>query len=94
MRPLCGAIITAGALIGLGLATIGYGIRFQGFATPNPDTHHQWGTTAMGYLLAILFCGLLIGVGIAFVGLMFHHEKRHREFLRETGASPLQRTGI
>ena len=27
MRPLCGAIIAAGALIGLGLTSIGIGLR-------------------------------------------------------------------
>ena len=31
MRALCGAIITAGALIGLGLTAIGLGQRYQTF---------------------------------------------------------------
>jgi len=32
MRALCGAIIAAGALIGLGLTALGFGIRFQSSA--------------------------------------------------------------
>jgi hypothetical protein len=88
MRALCGAIITAGAMIGLGLTAIGFGIRYQGMADKlNPKTDHVWGAASMTYLFAIIFAGLLIGLGIAFVGLMFHHERRHREHLRELGHS-------
>lgn len=76
----------AGALIGLGLTAIGYGIRFQGMEDKiNPKTDHLWGATSMTYLFAIIFAGLLIGLGVAFVGLMYHHERRHREHLREMG---------
>jgi hypothetical protein len=86
MRALCGAIITAGALIGLGLACIGYGIRFQHLADKvNPKTDALWGSASMAYLFAIIVAGLLVGLGIAFVGLMFHHERRRREHLREMG---------
>lgn len=31
MRALCGAIISAGALVGLGLTALGYGLRYQSF---------------------------------------------------------------
>jgi hypothetical protein len=37
MRPLCGAIITAGALIGLGLAAAGVGQRYADLARPTAD---------------------------------------------------------
>jgi len=41
MRALCGAIITAGALIALGLTALGYGIRFQSYGPEvlNPNTN-------------------------------------------------------
>jgi predicted histidine transporter YuiF (NhaC family) len=85
MRALCGAIITAGALIGLGLTALGFGVRFQGMNLINENTGSQIGARSMEYLLAILFCGMLVGLGIAFVGLMFHHERRERERHRELG---------
>lgn len=85
MRALCGAIITAGAMIGLGLTALGYGVRFQGMDKINPDTHVQIGATSLTVLLAILFAGMLVGLGIAFVGLAYHHERRERERHRELG---------
>jgi hypothetical protein len=88
MRALCGAIITAGALIGLGLTALGFGVRFQGMDKINPDTKAQIGATSLTVLLAILFASLLIGLGIAFVGLMFHHARRERERHHELGHVP------
>ena len=88
MRALCGAIITAGALIGLGLTAVGLGMRFQGIKDINPDTGVLLGVRLMTYALAVTICGVLVGLGIAFVGLMFHHERRHREHLRELGRHP------
>jgi hypothetical protein len=86
MRALCGAIITAGALIGLGLATLGYGIRYQPLSNQeNPNTHFLWGAPSMGLALVVLLISVGIGLGIAFVGLAFHHERRYRELLREGG---------
>jgi hypothetical protein len=93
MRALCGAIITAGAMIGLGLTALGFGIRFQGLNDINPKTNAHYGATAMTYLLAILFAGMLVGLGIAFVGLAFHHERRERERHRELGAASGSRVG-
>jgi hypothetical protein len=37
MRPLCGAIIAAGALIGLGLAALGVGQRYADLGRPTAD---------------------------------------------------------
>jgi hypothetical protein len=37
MRALCGAIITAGALIGLGLAAMGIGNRYGDLSRPHTD---------------------------------------------------------
>jgi len=88
MRALCGAIITAGALIGVGLTALGFGVRFQGMDKLNPNTNVQIGAYSMTVLLAVLFAGLLIGLGIAFVGLAYHHERRERELHRELGHVP------
>ena len=85
MRALCGAIIAAGALVGLGLTALAYAIRFQAFG---PELKHSesgqlYGTPTMTLILVVLLIAMLIGVGIAFIGLAFHHERRHREHLRE-----------
>jgi hypothetical protein len=88
MRALCGAIITAGALIGLGLAAIGIGYRYQSYPYLDPKGDPQWvhfkniDTSFMIALVALLIC-LGVGLGISFLGLAYHHHRRHHEFLRE-----------
>jgi hypothetical protein len=94
MRALCGSIIAAGALVGLGLATLGFGVRYQHTEmAAKPGAEFIWGGTPMTVSLWILIAGLLVGLAIAFVGLMFHHERRHRERLHHetlaTGQRPL-----
>lgn len=83
MRALCGAIISAGALIGLGLTALGYGLRYQTFGVNavNAKTEQLYGVPSLVLILVVLLLALLVGVGIAFVGLAFHHERRHREQL-------------
>jgi len=106
MRPLCGAIITAGALIGLGLFSLGYGTRYARYAELNEKYEFredywvkfsQMDTTLI-VLLVMLVTTLLIGLVIAFVGLAYHHQKRHLEMQRShalpdqhhiTGARPI-----
>ena len=88
MRALCGAIITAGALLALGLAEIGYGLRYQGFKDPNPETKYQWGAPTMSTILVVLLIMLGVGIVTAFLGLAFHHYRRQHEFLREHGQAP------
>jgi hypothetical protein len=88
MRPLCGAIITAGALIGLGLATIGIGLRYQSYPYLDEAGKPQWvlfrsiDTSLMLVLVALLIT-LGIGLGTAFLGLAYHHHKRYLELARE-----------
>ena len=93
MRPLCGAIITAGALIGLGLFSLGYGTRYAAYAQRDETGHFdkkywvefiQMDTTFM-VLLVLLVASLVIGFAIAFVGLAYHHHKRHLELLHQRG---------
>ena len=92
MRALCGAIITAGALIGLGLTALGYGLRYGGPAfgpeTINPNTNTLWGSSSLMVILIVLLITLLIGLGTAFLGLAFHHYRRYQEHLRETAHNP------
>ncbi|MGO8750516.1 MAG: hypothetical protein ACLQNE_31600 [Thermoguttaceae bacterium] len=89
MRALCGAIITAGALIGLGLTALGYGLRYGGPAfgpeSINPSTNNLWGASSLLVILTVLLISLLIGLGTAFLGLAFHHYRRYHEHLREMG---------
>ena len=90
MRPLCGAIITGGALIGLGLFALGFGTRYAGHAERNAEGHFRedyWVKlsqmdTPLLFILVLLAASLVIGLGIAFTGLAYHHHKRHLEMLR------------
>lgn len=82
MRAICGAIITAGALVGLGLTAVGYGLRYQAFQEINPKTEHLYGAPSLMIILVILAVSVLIGLGIAFLGLAFHHHRRYMELLR------------
>ena len=88
MRALVGAIITAGALIGLGLATLGIGLRYQWVhrtADKGPDPLRLYDVkffeidNPLQYGVVVLTIMALIGLGITFVGLAFHHERRYRE---------------
>ena len=90
MRALCGAIITAGALIGLGLAGIGLGIRYQDVPYA-ADTYVRFKSldTAMAITFVALVLTLLVGLATAFLGLAYHHERRHREHhLHTSGFKP------
>jgi hypothetical protein len=90
MRPLCGAIITGGALIGLGLFALGFGTRYAGHAERNAEGHFRedyWVKlsqmdTPLLIILVLLAASLVIGLGIAFTGLAYHHHKRQLEMLR------------
>lgn len=83
MRALCASIITAGALIGLGLAGIGLGMRYQGLGMQDPTKiiYVKWGDldTPMMLVLVVLLGMLVIGLTAAYVGLAYHHERRHHE---------------
>ena len=85
MRAITGSIITAGALIGLGLTALAYAIRFQHYATEpvNPDSGQLYGIPSLALILIVLLIVAGIGLGIAFLGLAFHHERRHFELQRE-----------
>src|SRR4051794_23796984 len=85
MRALVGAIIAAGAMIGLGLTNLGIGLRYQylsnitieGNATYDMKFHNMDNPFRFG--VAFLALIALVGLGVAFVGLMYHHERRYRE---------------
>ena len=84
MRALCGAIITTGALIGLGLTAIGIGTRYEREWT-RPDggepylVHLSQMDRPLTFVLVFLTCAAVIGLGITFVGLAYHHHRRERE---------------
>jgi len=85
MRALIGAIIAAGGLIGLGLTNLAIGLRYQfvNWKRPNSDAlydvkFHEI-DNPLQYGVIILSIGFVIGLGIAFLGLMYHHERRFRE---------------
>jgi hypothetical protein len=89
MRALCGAIIAAGALVGLGLTAVGIGMRYELVKYRNEanfneiqfvDLKHM--DTSFLLILTVLGITLLIGLGVAFVGLAYHHHRRHHELMR------------
>jgi len=86
MRALCGAIITAGAMLALGLVSVAIGLRYQGYGYVDMEGNARWvrfGHIDTALLIALLtsLLVLLIGLGIAFVGLAYHHHRRHLESL-------------
>jgi hypothetical protein len=95
MRAICGAVLTAAALIGLGVTAVGAGARYADF----PYTHAgqpQWvaaGNTDTAILTAqaVLLLALVIGLAVTFLGLAHHHHRRNQEFLREYGYLPVPR---
>ena len=89
MRAICGSIIAAGALIGLGLTALAYGVRFQSYGPNviNPNSNQIYGVPSLTLILVLLALFAGIGLGIAFIGLAFHHERRHYEMMRERDAT-------
>jgi hypothetical protein len=91
MRALCGAIITAGAMIGLGLAAIGFGTRYHtGLENVDKDgnpilLHLYQMDKPLVFILAFMTITALIGLGIAFVGLAYHQHRRTHEILHLHG---------
>ncbi len=95
MRALCGAIITAGALIGLGLTAVGVGIRYQLYPYHDSAGQPQWVAfkyidSALMIALAAMLISLVVGMAIAFLGLAYHHHRRQHEMLRD---QPLSTNG-
>lgn len=99
MRALCGAIITAGAMIGLGLTAIGIGIRYERdlSRTEGGDpylVHLSQMDRPLVFVLIFLASVVVIGLGITFVGLAYHHHRREREYRlahHENGATHSRR---
>jgi hypothetical protein len=94
MRALCGAIITAGALVGLGLTAMAFGTRYGqtvGLERNSQNEIVQLHLSQMDkplvFILVFLTTMAVIGLGIAFLGLAYHHHRRHHEFLREHAAA-------
>ena len=93
MRALCGAIITAGSLIGLGLVAIAMGIRYADFPYHERERQVQFVhlrdiDTGLMMAFGFLLAALVIGLGIAFVGLAYHHHRRHWEMHGKHAVTP------
>ncbi len=84
MRALCGAIITAGSLIGLGLTALGVGQRYSLHRTADGQLvtlHLSQMDGPLLFILVFLTSITAVGLGITFVGLAYHHHRREREHL-------------
>jgi multisubunit Na+/H+ antiporter MnhB subunit len=101
MRALCGSIITAGALIGLGLTALGFGTRFQAVAERHAEGAFHgsyYGAPSMTIALVVLLIAVFVGLAVAFIGLAYHHERRHREWQSSVDnghpSTPRERVGV
>jgi hypothetical protein len=85
MRALCGAIITAASIIGLGITALAFGHRYSsGPRTPEGQPVHIHLDQMDGplqFVLVFLSCLTIIGLGLTFLGLAYHHHRREREHL-------------
>ena len=86
MRALCGAIITAGALIGLGITALAIGTRYQHYIDRvSPESGDlKYLTlkaldTPLMVIVVFLMIAAVVGFGLAVVGLALHHERRRHE---------------
>lgn len=85
MRALVGAIVAAGALIGLGLTALGFGQRYALNNPPNTADgqpvilHLSQMDRPLVFILVFLTCVAVVGLGVMFVGLGYHHLRRERE---------------
>ena len=84
MRALCGAIITVGAMIGLGLTALGIGTRYAHDPIVYKDGNPVMVKLSqvdgpLVFILVFTVCMAIIGLGITFVGLAYHHHRRERE---------------
>ena len=89
MRALCGAIITAGALIGLGQTALAFGTRYG--QTVGLDRNAQGEIVQLHlsqmdrplvFILVFLTTVAIIGIGLSFLGLAYHHHRRFHELQR------------
>ena len=91
MRALCASIITAGALIGLGLSAVGVGMRYQNAPVSDLATNYvkfvHLDTTLM-LIVVVLVGAAIAGLAAAFLGLAYHHERRHYERHRGLSETP------
>jgi hypothetical protein len=91
MRALCGSIMTAGTLIGLGLSALGLGTRYQNLAVNDPVsiTYLKWMQldTPMMLIIVVLLSSLIVSLATTFLGLAYHHERRHYERTRSLSES-------
>jgi hypothetical protein len=95
MRALCGAIITAGALIGLGQTAVAFGTRYGQTVGLDRDSQgevvqlHLWQMDRpLVFILVFMTIMALIGLAISFLGLAYHHHRRHFEMHGLQGTLP------
>jgi hypothetical protein len=84
MRALCGAIVTCGALIGMGLTAVGIGERYSRDVARDTNgnpylVHVTQMDRPLVFCLVFLTCVAIVGLGITFIGLAYHHHRRERE---------------
>lgn len=94
MRALCGAIITAGALIGLGLTALAFGTRYGQTVGLDRTSdgeivqlHLYQMDKPLVFILVFLTALAMVGLGISFLGLAYHHHRRQHELTGHKAAA-------
>jgi hypothetical protein len=91
MRAICGAIIVAGALVGLGMTAIGFGTRYHtGLENVDKDgnpvlLHLYQMDKPLVFIMVFLMGVAVLGLGITFLGLAYHHHRRLHEMYHANG---------
>ena len=97
MRPLCGAIIVAGSMIGLGLTALAIGTRYHttleniGSDGQVVPLHLHQMDKPLLLIMSLLTITAVIGLAIAFLGLAYHHQKRNHEMAHRQQHLAMQR---
>ncbi len=96
MRAICGAIITAGALIGMGLVALAFGTRYHTVSDHRLVVVHLDDVDRPLLFMLVFTAGaVVIGLGISFLGLAYHHKRRTDEMaLERERHSARQRTSV
>jgi len=99
MRALCAAIITAGSLIGLGLTALGIGTRYANFHRDLDEPSFVFVRLKVmdsPLIFCVVFLAIvaIVGIGMTFVGLAYHHERRQREHELMAKGHPVHRVGV
>jgi len=77
------------------MAAIGIGVRYERYSFVDARGEPQWipfhlMDTPLITIVVVLFCTLIVGIGLAIVGLAYHHHRRHHEMFGSRDARVME----